>query len=103
MFIPCLAISFLEVTALVSLKAATICHFKGKKPAKVNIFEAIFQAKTGLNYQSNLCFSHAFGIFISCLTISFGEVTARVSLNVATNGSLTGRKISKMSIFRLLL
>ena len=37
-----------------------------------------------------------------CLAILFGEVTARVSLNVATSGSLTGRKASKMSILRLL-
>ena len=75
---------------------------KVKDPSKVNIFEAIFKAKTGLNYQSNLCFSHAFEIFIPYLAISFGEVMARVSLNVATNGSLTGRKTSKMSILRLL-
>ena len=31
-------------------------------------------------------------MFIPCLTISFGEVTAGFSLNIATNGSLTGRK-----------
>ena len=92
----------MEVTALVLLKVATIRHFRGKSLSKVNIFEAIFKAKTQLNYQSNLCFSHVFEIFIPCLTISFGEVTARASLNVDTNGSLTGRKTSKMSILRLL-
>ena len=61
----------------------------------------IFKGKTELNYESNSCFSHAFETFIPCLTISFGEVTAHVSLNVATNGFLTGRKTSKMSILRL--
>ena len=75
---------------------------KVKDPSKVNISEAIFKAKTGLNYQSNLYFSHAFEIFIPCLIISFGEVTASVSSNVATNGSLTGRKTSEMSILKLL-
>ena len=51
LFIPCLTTSFLEVTALVSLKVATIRYFRGKKkPGKFNIFEAIFKAKTGLNY-----------------------------------------------------
>ena len=34
-------------------------------------------------------FSHAFEIFIPCLTTSLHEVTARVSLNAATNGSFT--------------
>ena len=47
-------------------------------------------------------FSHAFGIFIPCLTVSFHEVTARVSLNAATKGSFTSRKMTKMSILRLL-
>ena len=42
--------------------------------------------------QSNLCFFHASEIFIPCLTISFGQMTAGFSLNVATNGSLTGKK-----------
>ena len=36
--------------------------------------------------QSNLCFFHASEIFIPCLTISFGQMTAGFSLNVATNG-----------------
>ena len=73
-----------------------------KNTSKGNTFEAIFKAKPELNYQSNLCFSHAFEIFIPCLTLSFGEVTARVSLKVATNGSLTGRETSKLRILRLL-
>ena len=47
-------------------------------------------------------FSHAFEIFIPCLTISFHEVTARVPMNATTNGSFTSRKVSKMSILRLL-
>ena len=47
-------------------------------------------------------FSHAFEIFIPGLTISFHEVTARVSLIAATNGSFTSRKMSKMSILTLL-
>ena len=92
----------MEVTALVSLKVATIRHFRGKKPSQINIFKAIFKAKTNKCAQSNLCFSHTFEIFIPCLTISFGEVTAGFSLNVATNGSLRGRKTSKMSILKLL-
>ena len=66
-----------------------------KNHSKVNIFKAISKAKTELNCQSNLCFSHAFEISILCLTISLGEVSARISLNVTTNGSLTDRKTSK--------
>ena len=73
----------MEVNTLVSLKVATIRHARGKKT------KAIFKAKTELNYQSNLRFPHAFEIFLHCLTISFGELSARVSLNVATSGSLT--------------
>ena len=69
---------------------------------RINIFEAIFKAKIELNNTSNLCFFQAFEIVIPCLAISFGEVTARVSLNVAINGSLIGRKTSKKSILRLL-
>ena len=34
LFIPCLIISFLEMTALVSLKVASIRHFNGKKHLK---------------------------------------------------------------------
>ena len=37
-------------------------------------------------------------IFIPCLIISFGEATAHVSLNVVTNGSLTARKTSEMTV-----
>ena len=33
--------------------------------------KVIFITKTELNYQSNLCFSHALEIFIPCLTISY--------------------------------
>ena len=86
----------------VSLKVATVCHFRRKNSAKINIFKAIFRAKTEVNYQSNLFFSHAFEIFISCLTMPFSKMTAGISLNVATHGYLTGRKISKMRILRLL-
>ena len=88
------------MTALVSLKVAIIRHFRGKKkPSKIN---TQIKAKTGLNYQSNLCFSHAFEIFISCLTLSFGEVAPHISLNVAINRPLTSRNTLKISIFGLL-
>ena len=46
--------------------------------------------------------SHVFEIFIHCLTILFHEATPRVSLNAATNGSFTSRKMLKMRILRLL-
>ena len=91
------------MTAFVSLKVPTIRPFRGKKnPSKIKISNAIFKVKTDLIYQSILCFSHAFEIFIPRLIISFGKLTERVSLNVATNGSLTGRKTSQMTILRLL-
>ena len=41
-------------------------------------------------HQINLSFFETFEILLPCLTISFGKVTARVSLNVTTNDSLTG-------------
>ena len=47
--------------------------------------------------QNDLCLSHTFKIFIPCLTIFFWEVTARVTLNVPTNGSLKGKKPEKLS------
>ena len=47
-------------------------------------------------------FSHAFEISIPSLTISFHEVAACASLDAATNGSFTSRKMPKMSISRLL-
>ena len=59
------------------------------------IFKAIFKAKTEKCDQSNLYFSHTFEMSIPCLTISFGEVTASVSLNVATYGSLQVEKPQK--------
>ena len=100
-FIPFLTTYFLEETVLVSPKVATNHHFWGKKNLpKINIFKVIFKAKAELNYQSNLRFSHAFEIFIPCLTISFSEVTASISLNAATYVSLTVRKTSKMSILK---
>ena len=83
LFIPCLTAIFFgsEYTRFI---AATIRHARDKKS------KAIFKAKAELNYQSNLCFLHAFEIFLHFLTISFGELSARVSLNVVTSGSLTG-------------
>ena len=90
----CLTTHFLEVTtALVSLKVATFV----KNLQKVNIFKVIFKGETEKCDQSNY-FSYTFEISIPCLTIPFGEATARVSLNVAINVFLTGRKTSKMSI-----
>ena len=58
LFILSLTTSFLEVTVLVSLKVATICHFRSKKPSKFNIFNAIFKAKTEKYDQNYLCSSH---------------------------------------------
>ena len=90
---PCLTTHFLEVTALVSLKVATICYFRGTKPSKIT-FKAIFKAKPEKCDQSDLCFSHTFEIFIPCLTISFG------------NGSmvlLQLEKTKKRGILRLLI
>ena len=42
MLIPSPATCFLEVNTRVSLKLATIRHFKGKKTLKNNTFEALF-------------------------------------------------------------
>ena len=90
------------MTALVSLNVASICHFRVKKtPQNLIFLRLFFKVKTELNYQSNLYFSHAFEIFIPSFIVSFGEVTAGVSLKVVTNGSFTSRKISE-SILRLL-
>ena len=60
----------------------------------------MFKAKTKLNYESCLYFFHAFEVFIPSLTITFGEVTASVLLNIAISGSLASRKTLKMSILR---
>ena len=86
--IPCLTTYILEVIALVSLKVAAICHFRDKKRSKISTKNAATETCD----QNDLCFSHTFEIFIPCLTIYLGEVTTRASLNVATDGSLTGKK-----------
>ena len=48
-------------------------------------------------------FSHAFEILIPCLTISFGELTERVSLNVAKNDSLTRKENLKNEHFEAII
>ena len=47
--------------------------------------------------QINLYLCHTFESFIPCLTIFLGEVTAHISLNVPTNGSLIVKKLEKLS------
>ena len=88
------------MTALVSLNVATIPPFRGKKPPKLK-FLMLFLNQKMISF-TKVIYSHAFEIVLPRLTISFGDVIARFSLNVPTNCSLTGRKTSKMSILRLL-
>ena len=65
--------------------------------------KAIFTATTKACDQKDLCCCHTFEIFIPCLTISFGEVIARVSLNAATDGSLTGSKTKNEHLETIIL
>ena len=97
--IPCLTTYILEVIALVSLKVAAICHFRDKKRSKISSKNAATETCD----QNDLCFSPTFEIFIPCLTIYLGEVTTRASLNVATDGSLTGKKNLKNEHFETII
>ena len=89
----------MKVTAFVSLKVANIHHFKGKKPLPKLTFLRLFLKHKLRSAFFSLGFSHTFEIFLPCLIIFFDEVTANVSLNVATNGSLADRKPQKWAFW----
>ena len=90
----------LEVTAVTLLKVFTIRH-RGKKLSKINIFK-IITLKHKRPSVTKLIYAFLRLLKYSLLAVSFSKMTVCVSLNSATNDSLTGRKTSEMSILRLL-
>ena len=59
----------------------------------------LLQSKTNKCDQSNLCFCNDFVSFIPCIISTFLEVIPLVLLNVATNYSFRGKKISNLTFF----
>ena len=93
--IPCSATYFLEVGARVSLKVATKGSFRGKKLWKFRFLGCFSKEKTEECDQKVWNVFDQFGITAPCSASSFLEVGARVSLKVATKGSLRGKKTLK--------
>ena len=87
----------------VSIKVVTSTFLKGKQTSKISIFEVItLKQRRRSKTKKKLYFCLDFGMLMSCATTDFLEVSARVSSNVVTNGSLRGKRISKINIFILL-
>ena len=99
MLIPCWNIYFLEVSGHVTLKTASKDYFRRKKVQQFSIVIAFFWAKTEECDQKDWAAFDHFGIIIPIITCSptqFLEVGARVSMKVATKGSLRGKKTLKI-------
>lgn len=62
----------------------------------------LLQSKTNKCDQNNLCFCNDFGSLIPCIITNFLEVIPLVLLNVATNYSFRGKKISTLTFLTLL-
>ena len=81
----------------------SICHLRGKKPSKINIFQAIsVKQKRRSAIQINSKFLKDFDLFIPCLTTYFSDVTAFVSLKVATIRTLEVNNPLKITIFKVI-
>ena len=101
--IPCSATYSLKVCARLSLKVATKGSISGKKNLKIYIFRLFLKEKTEKSDQKVGNVFDQFGIAIPCSATYFLKVSARLSLKVATKGSISGKKNLKIYIFRLFL
>ena len=93
--IPCSDTYFLEVDARVSLKVVTKGSIRGKKTLKIQIFRLFSNVKTEDCDQKFWNIFDQFAITIPCSDTCFLEVGARLSLKVATKGSIRGKKNSE--------
>ena len=97
--IPCSATYFLKVGARVSLKVASRVSLRGKKLWKFRFLDCFSKGKTEECDPNVWNIFNQFGITIPCSATYFLEVGARVSLKVATKGSLRGKKSAKKISF----
>ena len=82
----------MEVGARVSLKVATKVSIRGKKLQKFRICGCFSITKTE-EWDQKVCnLFYQFGISLSCSATYFLEVGARVSMKLATKGSIRGKK-----------
>ena len=91
--IPCSATYFLEVGADVSLKVATKGSIRGKKLWKIRFLGSFSKAKTEECDLKVWNVFDQFGISIACSDTYILEFGARVSLEVATKGSIRDKII----------
>ena len=97
-FIPCSTTYFQEVCVQISLKVATDAFLEIKNLKKENFWGYYSKAKTEKCDRRNLCFCDTFGMFKTCSTIYFLEMSARSLLKPGTSGPFRGKKTSKMGI-----
>ena len=71
-----------------------------KKNLKIYIFRLFLKEKTEKSDQKVGNVFDQFGIAIPCSATYFLKVSARLSLKVATKGSISGKKNLKIYIFR---
>ena len=83
------------VSAHFLLKVATEGSFGGKKLGKYRVLGYSFKAKTKECKRKNSSVSDKFGMLIHGSDTYFLEVSAHVSLNVATKASFRGEKLRK--------
>ena len=83
----------------VLFKLATKDCFRGKKKLNLAFLRLFFKVKTVECDQKVLSFSDESQMLIPFSAIYFLEVSARVSLKVATKSSFTGKKSPKFIIF----
>ena len=94
--IPCSATCFLQVGARVSLKVTTKQSIRDKKDWKIGFLGYFSKAKMEeCDLKSWIIFDQ-FGITIPCLATYFVEVGARLSLKVATKGSIRDKNTLKI-------
>ena len=87
---------FLAASLHLFLKVTTDNSFGHKKPWKFRFWGCFSKAKTEKCDQNDWYVLDQFGITIPCSTTYFLEVGARLSLKVATKGSLRGKKTEKI-------
>ena len=86
----------MEVSARVSLKVATKVSFRGKKISEFRFLCCFYQGKTEECDQKNWNFFDKSGIIMPGSATYFLEVSAHVSLEVATDDSFRDKETMKI-------
>ena len=90
---------FLKVSGHTLYKVASKSFFRGKKAPKFRFLGYFSKVKTEECDEKNLGFSDKFGRSIPCSARYFLEVSAHVSLKVATKRYFMGNKIPTFLAF----